>query len=390
MKKQAILTVIVLFLVLAVQAQPFDFKAGGFVLTEYTIELPYQNINGKIIVEVVLKNKKRRFLLDTGAPLAISQQLFDELSPAILTKQLISDINQKSDSLFFVSIDSLSFNGVLATGIPAIVLNNNPILDCLKLDGFLGSNILRNSVVQFDSRNQVISITDDISKLFKDELTGSEMLLDGQASPFLKFNIGKKISEYVMFDSGSDVFYSMSQEKVKKFSRAKDFTLIHEAEGSNQVGLYGVANKEKTSLLRIPYIQLNTARFYNIISETSNNNNSRIGSAVLDYGLLTLDYKEKKFYFNKFEENASFENRQFQISPTFMDNKLCVGKIWAKELERMISVGDEIISVNDWPVHDLSLCDALNGELRNENSKMKIEVKRREGSVVSVTIEAIK
>jgi hypothetical protein len=220
--------------------------------------------------------------------------------------------------------------------------------------------------------------------------TGSDILLDNQGSPFLKFNIGKKISEYVMFDSGSDVFYSMARSKVNKFSKAKDFTIIHQAVGSNQVGLYGVANSEETSLLRIPFAELNGVRINTIISETSNNNNSRIGSGVLAYGALTLDYKMKKAYFRPFTENIEYKNDQFQLSPTFINNKLCVGKIWSKELEEIINVGDEIISINTIRVDSLSLCDAITGAIPKGDLQRKVEIKKQNGSNITITIEKIK
>lgn len=356
-----ILTALIAGIAAAVHAQRVDFKKGGFLSDEYFIELPYQNINSKIIVELEIKGKKRRFLLDTGAPLAISQALFEELNPLVLTKQPIRDINQKTDSLLFVSVDSLKIGGVYASGIPAVVLKDNLILDCFKLDGFLGSNALRNSAIQFDSRSHVIRIASNISKLDLAGQTSSEILLDNQCSPFIKFNIGKRISEYVMFDSGSDVFYSMSEEKVKKFSKSKDFTITNQATGSNQVGLYGFADDELTSLLRIPVVQLNGLAIHNVISESSNSDNSRIGYGVLDYGVLTIDYKTRNCFYKQYTKHAAYISDQYQVSPTFIGNKLCIGKIWSKDLENLIAIGDEIVSIDDLSVESLSICDALKG-----------------------------
>jgi hypothetical protein len=147
-----LISIILVFFVLTTHAQQFDFKKGKFTAPEYFIELPYESINNKIIVALEIKGKKRRFLVDTGAPLAISQQLFEELNPAVITKQVIRDINQNTDSLVFVTMDSLNIGNIIAVGVPAVVLKNNPIMDCLKVDGFLGSNVLLNSVIQFDSQ----------------------------------------------------------------------------------------------------------------------------------------------------------------------------------------------------------------------------------------------
>lgn len=372
------------------EAQSFNFKQGSFTSDAYLVELPYENVNDKIIIKVEVKGKQRRFLLDTGAPLAISQQLFEELKPAVLTKQTIRDINQKKDSLLFIQMDSLKIGDVYATGIPAIVLKSNLILECLKLDGFLGSNVLQNSVIQFDTQNQKIRIANDTSNLNLKGIEAENLTLDSQGSPFLKFKIGKKISEYAMFDSGSDVFYSMAHGKVQKMKRAKDFEVIHTATGSNQVGLYGVAGNEETYLLRIPFAQLNGVRVHSIISETSTNSYSRLGSSILKYGLLTIDYKMKTFYFKPYAENTTYQSDEFQINPTFSGNKFLIGKIWEKELEKIVNLGDEIIAIDDINLSNISVCDMLTGILRQENTQRKLDVKRKDGSTVSVTISKIK
>jgi hypothetical protein len=390
MKKQNFLVVAFLCIALDTHAQTFEFRAGNFTVDEYLIELPYQNVNDKIIVEVDLNGKKRRFLLDTGAPLAISQKVFEELKPTPLARSPIRDINGKTDSLLLVRVDSLKIGDVYANGIPALVLNDNPILTCLNLDGFLGSNVLRNSVVQFDSKNQVVRIADQISKLPVDGLEGNDMLLDKQASPFLKLNLGKKISEYVIFDSGSDVFYSMAHGKIKKFKKSKDFTVLYRSSGSNQIGLFGVAERDETAMLAIPVVELNGAHINKIISETSNNSNSRIGSGVLAYGTLTLDYKMKKSYFKPFEANADFLSNPFELNPTFINNKLCVGKIWTKELAKLTANGDEIISVDGIRTDSISLCDAIRGALPKNGPNRTVEIKKKDGSAITIQVEKIK
>lgn len=288
-----------------------------------------------------------------------------------------------------VRIDSLKIGTTYATGVPAIILKSNLISDCLQLDGFLGSNLFQHSAIQLDSRSQVIRVADSTSKLNVEDEAGDELLVDQQGSPFLKLRIGRRISEVVMFDSGSDVFYTMAHAKIKRLSKANDFTIIHKATGSNQMGLYGVADKEETFLLRLPVVQLNYARINNVISETSSNRNSRVGAAILHYGILTLDYKMKRYYFRPYAESTEYQSREFQISPTFIENKLCIGKIWTKELEDQVAVGDQIISVNDVQVDRISICDAINGAIPKSDSLLRMEIKKKAGTSVMLTIKRI-
>ncbi len=384
------LALICLHYCLASFGQNLDLNNGNFVNPDYYIELPFQKINNKIIVDVEIGGKKRKFILDTGAPMAISKELFNELKYTVLSKQNISDINQNMDSLLIVKVDSLKMGYNFITEIPAIVFNNNLIMDCLKVDGLIGSNALRNSVIQFDTKNQIIRITNSISKLKLDLLQGNDIMLDQQSSPYLKFNIGAKISEFVLFDTGSDEFYSMADKKIEKFRKAKDFKIIYTSNGSNTLGMAGFANSKETSLMFIPFIKLNGVKIDNIISESNNDINSRIGVKMLDYGKLTLDYKNKQCFFEPYSNNQEFENNQLQISLNFIDNHLCIGKIWTKELNQQVEIGAKIISINNKNVENMNLCEAIKNPPLNGSSIFKIDVKKNNSKFVTIEIEKIK
>ncbi len=385
-----ILALICSFFILSSFGQNLDLNNGNFVDPNYFIELPFQKINNKIIVDIEVGGKKRKFILDTGAPMVISEELFNELNYTILSKQSVSDISQNKDSLLFVKIDSLKIGNNFITEISAIVLTNNLIMDCLKVDGFIGSNVLRNSVIQFDTKNQIIIITNNISKLKLDLLRGNDIMLDQQSSPYLKFNIGEKISEFALFDSGSDEFYSMANEKIEKFRKAKDFKIIYKSSGSNTLGMTGFADSKESSLMFIPFIKLNGVKIDNVISESNNDINSRIGVKILDYGRLTLDYKNKKCFFEPYSTNQEFESNQLQISLNFINNHLCIGKIWTRKLSQQVEIGEKIVSINNRNVDNMTPCEAIKNPPLNGSSILKIDVKKNNGEFVIIEIEKIK
>jgi len=362
---------------------------GNFIANDYFIELPYQNINDKIIIEVELRGKIRKFIVDTGAPLVLSKALFEALNCPVLSKQPVSDINQKKDSLLFVRVDSLKIGSNYLTGIPAVVLNNNVIMDCFGIDGFIGSNVLRNSIIQFDAKNEIIRITNDLSKLNVDVRNGTDLMLDQQSSPYLKFNIGKKISEFALFDSGSDEFYSMAHGKIEKFIKAKDFKIMAKANGSNTMGMTGVGNYEETALLYMPFVKLNGVQIDHIVSESNNDLNSSIGVEILQYGKLTIDYKNKKFYFENYETTNEFKNDQLQISPNYINNSLCIGKIWTKELAGKVTIGDKIVSINGVNVENMTMCEALTKPSLKGNAIVKLDVKKSTGEIISIVIDKV-
>lgn len=375
-----------LFFVLDTKAQAFDFNQGGFQDENYLVELPYESIRGKIVVTVQVSGQPKRFLLDTGAPVAISERVYQEINPPILSKQEISDIHNKKDSLLIVLLNDLKLDNSLISGIPAVVIKESILKECFNVDGFIGSNALRNSVIQFDSKRKIIRIASDVSKLNISAAKGTDIVLDRQSSPILKIKIGENVSEMLIFDSGADEFYSMSNENLKKFKKAKGFEILAESDGSNSIGLYGVADNTRTFRLAIPSLIFNDIEINDVVAESHADENSRIGAKVLDYGIFTIDFKNRKSYFEPFEQSLKFKEKYWTVNPSFMDGKLVVGKIWPKEIKKMISIGDPIVSINGMSTAGMTICDALMKSPLDTLMKATIEVKTKSGDVKMVEI----
>lgn len=375
-----------LFLGLKINAQAFDFNQGGFQEENYLIELPYENIRGKIIITVQISGQPKRFILDTGAPVAISEGVYQEINAPVLSKQEISDINNKKDSLVVVLLNDLKLNNSLISGIPAVVIKGGILKECFNVDGFIGSNVLRNSVIQFDSKRKIIRIANDVSKLNISAAKGTDIVLDRQSSPILKIKIGENISEMLIFDSGADEFYSMSNENLKKFKKAKGFEILAESDGSNSIGLYGVADNTQTFRLAIPSFIFNGVEISDVVAESHSDENSRIGARVLDYGIFTIDFKNKKSYFEPFEQPLKFREKYWTVNPSFIGDRLVVGKIWAKEIKNKIRVGDPIVSINGMSTAGMTTCDVLIKLSLDTLMKATIDVKTKSGQVQTIEI----
>lgn len=64
----------------------FTFNQGFADNKNYLINLPYTQTAGKIMIDVVINNQTRKFILDTGAATVISDKLFKELHPKSLRR----------------------------------------------------------------------------------------------------------------------------------------------------------------------------------------------------------------------------------------------------------------------------------------------------------------
>ena len=358
-------------------AQGINLNQGSIKQKKYLQKIPYQNINGMLVVPVSIHGKTYNFVLDTGAPLAISDKLFKELNLQIITQTEVEDADGARKEMKMISLPELHLQGITFLNTPGFVHHEKSddyfnLFECFEIDGIIGSNMLRNSVVQFDEPNKQISITDNFKKLATKGMVykAQRMFLpDMQASPCFEIGLQmgeQRIIETVLFDTGDRGFYSMSTRCYNYIYEHEHAVInsIAESEGSFAWGAHGVFEKQKYLLLQVPELVLfiNRTTFNDVVVTTTNAPNSRIGSKLLQYGKVTLDYKKKLFFYEPFENinTGELSKMPWAISPAFQNDKLVVGIIWDKALEQQINLGDEVLSVDGVDIQSMDLCEYVN------------------------------
>ena len=385
MKKSIFLIFLSLLVTTFSFSQNFTFNQGGTNQTNYYSVIPYENVNGKIIVEATINGKKHKFILDTGAPNIISSSLFNELHPSILFKKSLRDANGVRDSMTVVETDSINFGGIYFKKIPTLVTTNDWITKCSNVDGFIGSNMLRNSIVRFSSADKTIILTDNKERLSLPEKESSELfLVENQSSPFIwiKLKNGKhKGNEQVEFDSGDDALYEFTLRHYALFKKYKIFNVITQTQGNHGAGLFGLGRDTTTYKLTLSEMNIGNAVLQNPVFETTTDINSRMGTKLLDYGIVTIDYMNKKFYFEPFTETTNVYEKQLGISPTLKNNKLVVGIVWDENLKDSIHAGDEIISVDGKHFDENNFCNLITSSPFKNKDSVTLKIKDASGRI---------
>ncbi len=348
----------------ALYAQKVRFNKGRSVQKNYYTEVTYKELKSKLIIPVQIEGETYQFLFDTGAPNLISHFLKNQIKTKELNSVNVKDANDSKRPLEVVEIPMLQIAGVSFKNSPAIVNdhNSNFLFDCLEIDGIIGSNLLRKSIVQIDSRKQQITITNQKDQLDLKGMNGLDMALSsGQSSPYIWIGLKGENSakEQVLFDTGAQGFYDLSFNSFKMLDSLKVFRNVETAIGYKGLGLFGIAAPSLHYRVLIPEILLPGVAFENVVSVSTTAAKSRIGSDILQHGIVTLDYKDQKFYFEAFKKQVDLAEEVWDFSPTMKDSTLVIGLVWQEELVKKAQYGDKILQINDLKVDEMDICDLL-------------------------------
>lgn len=368
----------------------FTMNLGGTSQRNYFTEIEYEQIRWLPIIRVTINGKGYRFLVDTGAPNGITQTLFNELKPDVIKKVPMLDSNNDTDSLNIVSLKEITLGTVTFNNVPTVVLKNTLIYDCLKVDGSVGSNMLRNSIVHFSSKTSEMVITDQPERLNLNNKQPTDLFLTNyQSTPFfnIKFFGMGSASIPTFFDTGFAGYFDLALDHFKAAEQAEIFNVQATSRGKVNLGLYGFESDTTQYRLQVPEININSAIFKNVNLKTAQGKDSMIGARLLDYGIVTVDYKNRKFYFDPFEKSFDLTEELFPVSLIPKDNKLWVEMIWDEELKQVISVNDQVLAIDEVDYSNVSICHIMKSTtLFGDKGQAVLTLKNSDGVIRNVTV----
>lgn len=348
----------------------------------YFTTISYSEIKGKIIMQAELNGKTYNFIFDTGAPTAISQRIVEELNLGAIGDVEMRDQSAILDSVKVANIERLKLGDVTFKNTPAIIIKDIQLLGCFNIEGIIGSNILGNSVLQISSKNKTLTITDKPGKLNLKKKNSIEMTTNPiQNTPYIKayyLNGDLIANESILVDTGMQGFYDLSVHVYSKAVKSIDvFKTLYKAKGSYSAGFHGVAEASDSYKVFMPQLVIGKTNFTNVTVDTTTDNTSRMGSAVLDHGLMTLDFINKRFYFEPFEKSETIDVKEktWPISLSMNGEKIIVGIVWDDKLSGILKPGDEVLEFGKINFNEMSFCEKVLTQIEKLNDTEIITVK---------------
>lgn len=311
--------------------------------------IPFEYIDGKIIINVDIKNKKHNFIFDTGALTIISSELKGSLNEkksnivfeatdannAKSTMDLFSTNELKVENLKFKNID-FSFADISWMESRA----------CKKISGIFGANMMANKFWRLDFKAKTIVVSDQSIKNSTGGISIPFIEVNFTHSPEASFKIRNQNFSF-LFDTGAGNGFTLDSSSYNLVKDNKFLTF----EGLLSQSLSSVSKGERQ--FDVMEVEVNNTILGNQIVDNSNDSRNLVGTRFMENYIVDLDFLRKKIILHKTEKTLEYNS--FGISFAPVDNHLViVNKLKISQLSEL-NVGDKIIKVNNMDASKISI-----------------------------------
>jgi hypothetical protein len=363
----------------------------------FLVEIPYEYINQKIIIPVEINNKEYRFCFDTGSRTVIRSKIKSEILSTVQSEVgdwFITDGNNQSHLMSSILIDSLSIGGIHFKNVEALTDTiHHEVWQCFDFDGYIGSELLQEYIVQIDSTDNKIRFAKDIHALSLNNKEAQEMVLIGnQGSPYiwLQFDKTEKpFKDFVLVDTGMHGIYNLSLDTYERLLKNQRIELLAKSKGASTISAFGLGEIKEQFLFHFPSFSIGNFTINNYIDNGTHNPSSRIGSKLLEYGSLTFDFINEKFYFDTKKDHIDLNDIVLPFFPTSLNKKMIVGIVWQEELKSKIQFGDQILEVDGRDLTKEDFCTLFFNPIFDRKKKeYKIKFKNHQDSIFTLNINS--
>ncbi len=334
---------------------------GTVTNQNYNSEMPFRYVDGYIFVDIVQTDKTYNFLFDTGA------------EATVIDKAIINDFGFKPYATSTVSGPVVKTGDVNTIIVPSITISDVEFINigalsidfefakakfCEKVDGIIGSNLMKKAKWQIDYDKKVIRLSGGISNLLSQqpEYTLNTILpARGWGTETIELNIDGYVSQFD-FDTGNG-----RDKIVLSPNKLKEFTAVDKA----SILEYGIKKSAADYKFIAQSVIIGDIKLANqsISLEKKVGNHQLLGNRFFENFIVTIDWEKHQVYLEPTKEIMSDQLNGFELvfKPNFESNKIEIAtglKTYTKE--KKIEEGAILLKVNETDVSNFShqeFCD---------------------------------
>lgn len=360
----------------------------GSVTEGSNIEVVNIKIRNKlIIVPITIKGKEYRFLFDTGAPFSISEELQENTNFKTVSKGNIVDSDYNRKKVKWVRINSINVGNVSFKNQTAFVgdFDANPIMNCLEIDGIIGSNLIRHYNWKIDQENYTLSLSSKTVIDTREESLVLPFKTDNQYNIFVDINIGNSSIINVLVDYGSNGSIAFSNEI---FAVLQEKNIVNETfieKGINQSGIIGKPVELNRKISYSDSVRINHLSIENVLLRTGKT--VSLGNDFLSRFKVTIDWDNKNLYLLKSDKVRDKSNTAgFRLGYT-VEKGVYVQSVMERSdaYNKGIRPNMKVVKIDSLDFKNGSdFCDYVNHKLNNQ---IFLEVIDSNGKTIKYQIE---
>jgi predicted aspartyl protease len=351
------------------------FEAGNAIVKDSVEEIKINMINDLPLCNVRINGREHIFLVDTGAPTVISEELFKSLGLTESHSSIVTDAQKKKHREKFTKLPELQIGNLVFQDIGCVIMKIDGELKCFDIEGIVGANLIAKLFFEFDYNNRLIKVSKDISSF---QVEKSDFLFNftpkASKTPIVKGKIFEKDLSFT-FDTGfsGDIKIPNDYDYYKMRVLQKDFFTYS---GVNAIGAYGSRENATTFEMRNS-VSIDDISFQNEIIDSGNS--TLIGNQFLKDYTFVIDWQKNKIYFKKNKSSKEKDLTGFGFSYLFINGKATISfKMENRDIP--LDLGDEVIAIDDVMFAEISPsdhCKYFLNKVEKEKTEINIKVKRK-------------
>ncbi len=273
---------------------------AGSVRAHEIFEVPYTMLNGHIYVTAMVNGIEGRYVVDTAGAMLMTHRRAKEGdgSDEGKTISITDGVGNIMDSIRIMVFNSLKLGTLhVPDRSEFVTLDERAFLDTLDIDGMIGRELLSKYAVKFDPERGKILFSESADAYGLNEADAIPMRLDEEGNVFIDIGL-RQGSETVMFDTGCPDLLILKKDSYGRITDISALEVVETSCGSRFAGAFGPVEEEEWHEVKIAELALGYNKLTDVTAETSSGHKwSLLGSSILEYGAVVLDYPSRKFYF---------------------------------------------------------------------------------------------
>ena len=351
-----VVTFIILLTAVPSHAAQKVYRTGFEVSkTNFCDTIPIIFDDGQIYIDVEMNGQRRRLNLDTGAAQGALFGNAAARGARELGNVVSKDAAGNEDTVKVLALPRISFSsGLTIDGYVATLYDKGNIKR--KYDGVLGFDFFNSGInAKIDVRAGVL-IVSDRRDAFARECGHKLKYRLKWFAPYLKISPFIRHVDEVLFDTGFRHLYTMNDDSFRSHSyksRQVMEQVTDPARGSFAIGNLGTENQSMVYFLKLNRLQWGDYRFLNVSALTTKGS-SKIGAAILNYGSVIIEPKQKSIIFQPYgsPDGATVANTLPSLAFVPVNGKPAIG-IVARNSDAYKAgarCGDTILSIDGKPM----------------------------------------